>query len=68
MLTPIQVQMCVPGRVFHRGLAGEDPYKHPDVKVGADGEQRPDVALVDRRPLIQTVEDDPKGLGRHQFG
>lgn len=54
--------MCVPGRVLHRGLACEDSYKHPDVKVGADGEQRLDVALVDPRPLIQTVEDDTKGL------
>lgn len=56
------MQMSVPGRVLHRGLAREDANKHPDVKVGADGEQRLDVALVDPRPLIQTVEDDPKGL------
>ena len=40
-----------------------DLHEDPDVEVHADGDERPDVALVHGRALIHAVQDDAQCLG-----
>lgn len=54
--------MGLPGRGLNLGLACENSYKHPDVEVNTDAEQRHDVALVAVGVQIQAVQYDPQGL------